>query len=84
MHIEMLYILETYDAFQILFHPKYQGLVVGWVLRNINTCRWFNAKSIFMQMILFKKIQFSMSTQFICQNISISNYSVYSNRANSV
>ena len=34
-----------------------------------------------MQIVLFLTIQFSMSTQF---NISISTYSVYSNRANSV
>ena len=33
--------------------------------------------------VLFQTIQFSMSTQFNCQNISISNYSVYSNSSNS-
>ena len=58
--------------------------LAGWVLWHINLCRLFNAKSIFMQIVLFQTIQFSMSTQFNCQNISISSYSVYSNRANSV
>ena len=37
---------------------------VGWVLRHINFCRLFNAKSIFMQIVLFQIIQFSMSIQF--------------------
>ena len=32
--------------------------------------------------VLFQTIQFSMSTQFYCQNISISNYSIYSNSFN--
>ena len=39
---------------------------------------------IFMQIVLFQTIQFSMSTQFNCQNISISSYSVYSNNSNSI
>ena len=34
---------------------------------NINHCRLFNAKSIFMQIVLFQTIQFSMSAQFNCQ-----------------
>ena len=34
--------------------------------------------------VLFQTIQFTMSIQFNCQNISISNYSVYSNSSNSV
>ena len=42
----------------------------------------FNAKSIFMQKVLFQTILFSMSTQFV-KNISISIYSVYSNSSNS-
>ena len=36
-----------------------------------------------MQIVLFQTIQFNMSTQFNCQNISISSYSVYSNSSNS-
>ncbi len=43
-----------------------------------NTCL-FNAKSVFMQIVLFQTIQFRMITQFNCQNISISINSVYSN-----
>ena len=44
----------------------YTWLVV-WVLWHINFCRLFNAKSMFMQKVLFQTIQFSMSTQFNCQ-----------------
>ena len=36
-------------------------------LWHINLCRLFNAKSIFMQIVIFQTVQFSMSTQFICQ-----------------
>ena len=43
-------------------------VVVGWVLWYINPCRLFNAKSIFYtKSVLFLTIQFSMSTQFNCQ-----------------
>ena len=38
--------------------------LVDWVLWHINICGLFNAKSIFMQTVLFQTIQFSMSTQF--------------------
>ena len=41
--------------------------MVGWFLWHINLCRLFDTKSIFMQIALFKKIKFSMSTQFNCQ-----------------
>ena len=44
--------------------------LVGWVLWHINFCKLFNAKSIFMQIVLFKTIQFSISTQFNCQKHS--------------
>ena len=52
--------------------------------------RLFNAKSIFMQIILFQTVQFRISTQFKCKysltapNISISRYSIKSDWANSV
>ena len=55
---------------------------VGWVLWHINLSRLFNAKSIFMKIVLFQTIQFSISTEFkrkyglIFKNISISSYSV--------
>ena len=41
--------------------------LVGWFLRHINLCRLFNAKSIFMQIVVFQTIQFCMSTQFNCR-----------------
>ena len=56
--------------------------LVGWFLWHINLCRLFNAKSIFMKIVLFQTIQFSISKQFKCKyslivkNISISSYSV--------
>ena len=58
------------------------GRLVVWVLWHINLCKLFNAKSIFMKIVLFQTIQFSISTQFKCKyslivkNIFISSYSV--------
>ena len=46
------------------------GLVV-WVLWHINLCRLFNAKSIFIQIVLFQTIQFSMSTQFHPHHVAL-------------
>ena len=53
-------------------HSK-QGQMIGWLvvwlvgfLWHINLCKLFNAKSIFMKIVLFQTIQFSMSTQFNC------------------
>ena len=56
--------------------------LVVWVSRHINICKLFNAKSIFMKILLFQTIQLSVSTQFKCKyklivkNIFISSYSV--------
>ena len=56
--------------------------LVGWVLWHINLSRLFNAKSIFMNIVLLQTIQFRISTEFKCKyslivkNISISSYSV--------
>ena len=36
---------------------------VVWILWHINLCRLFNAKSIFMEIVPFQTIQFSISTQ---------------------
>ena len=36
--------------------------LVGWVLWYINLCRLFNAKSIFMKIVLFQTIRFCIST----------------------
>ena len=38
------------------------GLVV-WILWHINLSRLFNTKSIFMKIVLFQTIQFSISTE---------------------
>ena len=47
------------------------GWLVGWLgLWHINLCRLFKAKSIFMQIVLFQTIQFSVSAQFNCQKLS--------------
>ena len=43
------------------------GWLVGWILWHINLFRLFNAKSIFIQIILFQTIPFNMCTQFNCQ-----------------
>ena len=40
------------------------GYTTSW---HINLCRLFNAKSIFMNIVLFQTIQFSISTQFECE-----------------
>ena len=45
--------------------PKLVGRFLGF-LWHINLCRLFNAKSIFMQIVLFQKIQFNISIQFNC------------------
>ena len=38
---------------------------IGWLgFMAYQPCRLFNAKSIFMQIVLFQTIQFNMSTQF--------------------
>ena len=59
--------------------------LVGWLvgfLWHINLCRLYNAKSIFIQIVLFQTIQFNRSVQFKCnyslivKNLSISSYSL--------
>ena len=35
-------------------------MLVGWVLWHINLCRLFNAKSIFMKIVLFQTIQYRL------------------------
>ena len=51
----------------IVMEQSNDFLMVVWVLRHINLCRLFNAKSIFIPIVLLQIIQFSMSTQFIRQ-----------------
>ena len=43
------------------------GWLVVWVSWHINLCKLFNAKSIFMKIVLFQTIQLSISTQFKCK-----------------
>ena len=68
---------------------KLEYRLVSWVLWHINLCWLFNAKSIFMKIVLFQTIQFSTSAQFKCKyslivkSISISSYSVSSSSSNS-
>ena len=52
--------------------------LVVWVLWHINLCRIFNAKSVFMKIVLFQTIstQFKCTYSLIVKNISISSYSV--------
>ena len=49
-----------------IINSQFKGLVV-WGLWQINHCRLFNAKSFFMQILLFQTIRFSKSTQFNSQ-----------------
>ena len=80
-------------AVQLLFHGillpiikrclfSHGGWLVVGVLWHINLYGLFNAKFIFMKIVLFQTIQFWISMQFKCKyslivkNISISNYSV--------
>ena len=41
---------------------QFVGWLVVWILWHINLCRLFNAKSIFMKIVLLQTIQFSMNT----------------------
>ena len=52
------------DIRKLIWCKEEVGCLVLW---HINLCRLFNSKSIFMQIVLFQIIQFSMSTQFNCQ-----------------
>ena len=59
------------------------GWLVGWLVGSysISTFVGYLMPNPFLykEAVLFPTIQFSMSTQFNCQNIFISCYSVYSN-----
>ena len=59
------------------------GWFAVWVLWLFNLCRLFNAKSIFMK-IVSSISNYSVEHEYILivQNISISNYSGYSNSSN--
>ena len=56
--------------------------LVGWVVWYVHLCRLFNAKFIFMKIVLFQTVLFSISMQFKCKyslivkNISMWSYSV--------
>ena len=59
------------------------GWLVIWVFWHFHLWRLFNAKSMFMQIVLFQTIQFSVSTQLVKKKNYISSDSVYSNSSNS-
>ena len=71
----------TFKSIYNFFYGDIYGWLVGFY--GISTfVVFFNAKSIFMKIVLFQTIQFSINTQFKCKyslivkNISISSYSV--------
>ena len=72
-----------------LLRPSLIGsnLILGWLVRfhGISTIVGYLTPNLFLckESDLFQIIPFSMSTQFNCENISISSYSVYSNSSNS-
>ena len=75
--------LQTFLIYIHLFISYiYTRWLVGWILWHINLCRLFNAKSMFLKIVLFQTIQFKISTEFNCKNslivknISISSYLV--------
>ena len=78
----VIYKLFIYKSYLIYIYIYIYKWLVGWVLWYINLCRLSNAKYIFMKIVLFQTIQFSISTQLkykyslIVKSISISSYSV--------
>ena len=49
------------DLWSLYFSAHFLNMWVGWVLWNINLCRLLNAKSIFIQIIIFFFKQFSVT-----------------------
>ena len=45
----------------------HKSVLVDWVLWHINHWKLFNAKSIFIKIVLFQTIQLSINTQFKCE-----------------
>ena len=61
----------------VSYWNKVIGWLVVWVLWHINLCRLFNAKSIFMKIVLFQTIQFRVSMQFKCKySLIVKNISI--------
>ena len=58
-----------YKAMRNRDQPNYciAGWLADWVLWHINLWRLFNAKSIFMKIVLFQTIHFSITTQSKCE-----------------
>ena len=69
-HINLIFhIVFPFSYYWILLHTLLiYGWLVVWILWHIKLCRLFNAKSIFIQIVLFQTIQFSMITQINYQN----------------
>ena len=53
-----------YELLIVGFLSMYDGWLFFVFFWHINLCRLFNAKFIFMQIVLFQTIQFSISTHF--------------------
>ena len=82
MQIEVFSYLLPFNNNNDLFTHSYMvliGWLVGWVLWHINLCRLFNAKSIFMKIVLFQTIQFRISMEFKCKyRLIVKNISILS------
>ena len=65
---------------------RLSGWLVGWLgFYGISNFVGYSMPNPFLyKSVLFQKNHFSISTQFNCQNIFISSYSVYSKTSNSV
>ena len=64
---DILFISLIFEEKTVTIGRANKRCMAGWVLWHISFCRLFNTKSIFMQIVLFQTIQFSMSKQFNCQ-----------------
>ena len=79
---EYKYYINFFEHYHIF--PQQVTLVGCLGLWHIKLCRLFNAKSIFIQIITsFKQFSLAWVHSLIVKNISISNYSVYSNSSKS-
>ena len=70
-------------VFCSIWESSLVGWLVGWYLWHIKLCAFFNAKSIFIQIITFQTIRLSWVHSLTVKISSFSSYSVYSNSTNS-
>ena len=82
VEINIEYYRIIYLKYNSILAKIYWTRLVRWILWHINLCWFLNAKTIFMKIILFQTIPFSISMLLKCKyslivkNISISSYSV--------